>query len=298
MKIVTLCMTTILAGGLLTAYPLMAAPDASGKMMTSASAESGQSVRQLQTTASVILGNINIASIALVYGMNDDALSHINAARKSISDFDRQVSTYNYGMTPYSSTTPMTAGRLGFKTAQGESDYWIPVVNDRFSVRTINGERLTSRSPDVDFTDAQIVHFKMVLDTRTVDEQLAKAQNAINQKQYDVAMTALQNVSKGAITETVAEDRPLETTRDNLILSRELLQDKDYRGASFALQHANTELARYEKANPDSADTAQIKDMQSKIYALQTSIDKNEPSALKTAEAKIDGWIKDIKAKL
>jgi hypothetical protein len=138
----------------------------------------------------------------------------------------------------------------------------------------------------------------MTLDTKITDEQLTKAQTAMSKKQYDVAVDALQNISKGIITEIVVEDRPLEAVRDNLILSRELLQDKDYRGASFALKHANTELAKFEKANPDDTDTAKIKKMQSQIYTLQASIDKQEPSALKTAETKIDSWIKYVKAKI
>jgi hypothetical protein len=111
-------------------------------------------------------------------------------------------------------------------------------------------------------------------------------------------MAALDNVSKGAITETVMEDRPLEAARDNLILARELLEDKDYHGASFALKHASKELTAVETANPDSADNTRIKAMQSQIDSLQASIAKADPSELKTAEMKIDGWIKDVKAKL
>ncbi len=291
MRITTLCMTTMLAGGLLTAFPAIAAPDTGENMKASSSAQSGPTDQQLQTASSKIIGNINVADIDLAYGMYDDASSHIDAARQAISGLNNQSA-------PYSSNTPMTAGKLSYATANGNTDYWIPVADDRFVVRTIDGDRLTSKNPGVDISDAQIVHYNVVLDTKVADAQLVKAQTAISQKQYDVAMTALQNVSKGAITETVAEDRPLEAARDNLILSKELLHDKDYHGASFALKHASKELAMVEKANPDSADNTHIKDMQSQIDSLQVSIAKDNPSDLKIAEMKIDGWIKDVKAKI
>jgi hypothetical protein len=64
------------------------------------------------------------------------------------------------------------------------------------------------------------------------------------------------------------------------------------------LKHANVELAKVEKENPTRADNAQIKDMQTQIDTMQASIAKQDPSVLKTAEAKIDGWIKDVKAKI
>ena len=291
MRITTLCMTTILTGGLLTAYPAIAAQDNNGNMTTSASVQSGESEKQLQTASSKIIGNINVADLDLAYGMNDDASSHIDAARQAISGLNNQV-------TPYSSNTPMTAGKLSYAKANGNTDYWIPVANDRFVVRTLDGDRLTSKNPGIDVSDAQIVHYNMVLDTKVADAQLVKAQTAISQKQYDVAMTALDNVSKGAITETVTEDRPLEAARDNLILSKELLHDKDYHGASFALKHASKELAMVEKTHPDSSDNAHIKDMQSQIDSLRVSIAKDDPSDLKIAEMKIDGWIKDVKSKI
>jgi|GEM_PF-3191072 len=301
----TLVMTTILTSGLLMVSPAMAAdvttndatmaapaqPQAQSQAQPQPQAQAQSTDQQLQATSSEIMGDINIASIALMFGMNDDALNHITAARKAISTFNGQMGSYN-------STNPMTAGKLSYKTAQGTQDYWIPVMEDRFSVRSIGGDHLASKNPDIDVKDAQIVHYQMVLDTKVTDEQLAKAQTAISAKQYDVAMTALQNINKATIAETVVENRPLEAVRDNLILSKELLNDKDYRGASFALRHANMELALYEKTNPNNKDSAQIKDMQKKIYSLQASIDKKDPSALKTAETKINEWIKDVKAKI
>ena len=290
MKLVTLLMTTVLASGLMAAYPAMAAKDASGNIGSPTSPDSGPTDQELRASSSEIIGNISIANIALAYGMYDDATGHIDAARQAIAKLN--------GTTPYSSNAPVTAGKLSYATANGNADYWIPVANDRFVVRTIDGDRLNSRHPGVDISDAQIVHYNMVLDTKVADAQLVKAQTAISQKQYDVAMTALDNVSKGAITETVTEDRPLEAARDNLILSKELLHDKDYHGASFALKHASKELALVEKANPDSADNTHIKNMQSQIDSLQASIAKADPSDLKIAEIKIDGWIKDVKSKL
>jgi hypothetical protein len=238
------------------------------------------------------MGNINIAQVALMYGMNDDASSHIDAARKAISGWDSQVASAE------KPTVPMTAGKMSYKTAQGHADYWIPVVNDRFAVQEFGGKHFSSKNPDIDVTDAESINYQMLLDTKVADAQLAKAQTAISQKQYDVAMNALYGVSNGAITETLVQERPMAAARDNLIVARELLRDKDYRGASFALKHANKELARVEKENPGSSNDKSIKDMRSQIDSLQASIAKENPSALKTAEQKIDDWIADVKAKL
>jgi hypothetical protein len=295
MKLSKMLITTALTGALLTSFSSMAATSDSpqnGAVMTAPSAAQNKPMdQQTQTAASAILGNISIANIALAYGMNDDASSHISAARQAITQLNAE-------MNPYKSSAPMTAGKLSYKTAKGESDYWIPVINDRFVVRTIDGKHLASKNPDIDVTDAQTIHYKMVLDTKIADEQLAKAQNAISQKQYAVAMVALDNVSKGAISEMVVADKPLEAARDNLILSKELLQDKDYRGSSFALKHANKDLAQAQKDSPTDKDNAKIKEMQSQIDTLQASISKEDPTVLKTAEMKIDGWIKDVKAKI
>jgi len=290
MNMRTLLISTVMTTAILSALPTLA-QSVSMTNDSTVSTQSNTGIQQSQQTASEILGNISIANIALAYGLNDDALSHINAARQGISSMNGQ-------MAPADASAPMTAGKLTYKTAQGESDYWIPVINDRFAVRSLDGKHLMSRQPDIDVTDAQSFHYKLFLDTKVADEQLAKAQTAIGQKKYDVAMNDLQGISKGAMSEMVAEDRPMEAARDNLVLARELLQDKDYRGASFALKHANTDLSRVENESPGTANNAYTKDMQSQIASLQATIAKENPSDLKMAETKIDGWVKDLKDKI
>lgn len=297
MNIRALLISTIMTTAALNALPACAQNtnmQTNDKMMSASAstASSNTTAQQMQEKSSEILGNISIANTALAYGMVDDAASHIAAARQAISAMNSQMTQAD------SSAMPMTAGKLTYKTPQGEADYWIPVINEHFAVRSLGGKHLMSKQPDIDVTDAESIHYKLFLDTKIADEQLAKAQAAIGEKKYDVAMNDLQGISKGAMSEMVAEDRPMEAARDNLILARELLQDKDYRGATFALKHANSEISRVEKMSPGTADNAFTKDMQSQITRLQATIAKENPSDLKMAETKIDGWVKDLKDKI
>jgi hypothetical protein len=269
-----------------------AAPTASSSATASQTSTAGNVSGQTdlgQKTASRIIGDINIAKMALIYNMPDDASTHINAARQIISSMGSQTS-------PLSSSAPLVAGKLSYKTAQGNADYWIPVVNDRFEESDLQGTHLSSKNPDVDVVDAESVHYKLYLNAQNADHQLAKAQTAINEKQYDTAMNALQDVTKNSMNEVTVRQTPMAGAADNLILAQALVANHDYRGASYALKHANDQLGRAESENTKISNDTDIKNMRSQISSMQSSINNGQPSVQKVGQ-KIDNWIKEVKAK-
>jgi len=220
--------------------------------------------------ASIMMGRVGIANIAMLYNLTDEAKNNVQQALTIARKLEGQTAQLNTDVAKF--------GKLKYTSGSGEShDYWLPIVNDTFVVSNLNSEYLKSKEPNESEEDAEIVNTKVVLDVKLVRDSLEKAATAISAKNYTDAQVALLNAEQSTFTGDVISELPLVTAHDNLMLARNLVKSKDYSGASFALSHAKDALTEYQETAVKEKSTEAEK-LKIEISALQSEITQNKPS--------------------
>lgn len=255
---------------------------ASSKAMTD---QEQKQYREMVVQASRLMGHVGIANIAVLHDMIPEATANTKAALEIARKLESETGQFNSEM--------MKLGKLQFKTDKGQHDFWLPVLNDAFAVRTIDSEYMKSKKPNVEIADAQLVHTRVMLDTKAVLASLEKADAALKAKNYGEAQSALNSAADSAFTEQDVHEMPLETVRDNLVLARELAKDKNYGSAGFALSHAEETLKEYQSA-AGKEHAAKVEQLHKEVVAMKAEIAKGKPSLLKETEAKISKWIHEV----
>lgn len=241
--------------------------------------------QEMVAQASKLMGHIGIANIALFHDMLPEATANVKAALETARKLEAETDQFN--------TEMMKLGKIKYKTAKGSHDFWLPVLNDAFAVRTVDAEYMKSKKPSVEIVDAKLVHTSVELDTKAIRGNLENADAALQAKNYGEVQAALSAAADSTFTEQDISDLPLETVRDNLILARALAKDKNYGSAKFALGHAQDTLKEYQAAAPkDNSEVAQK--LQKEIAATQADIVKGSPNVLKEIESKITKWVVEL----
>ena len=236
--------------------------------------------------ASQMMGHVAIANIALLHNLTDEATENVQKALTIAAKLEGQTAQLN--------TDAMKLGKLKYHTADGQShDYWLPVENNTFVVNSLDSEYMKSREPKAAAEDAQIVNTKVTLNTKQVVDALEKASGAITAKDYATAQIALTNAMDSTISGETISELPLVTAHDNLVLAKELVKNKDFNGAGFALNHAKDALTDYRKA-AGKEKSAQAGKLETEITALQKEISKDKPSAAAKIEKHIETWIHKV----
>lgn len=236
--------------------------------------------------SSDIMGHISIANIALLHDMYPEGIANVKLALKEARDLEMRVAEFN-------SSQQLKFARISYTSQKGERNYWIPVVNDALAVRTMDGDFVKSRKPDVVVSDARIVHYKVLLNTQQIRDQLEKADAALKKKDYEQAEDALELASQAVYSDAQIQDMPLETIRDNLILAQDLADDKNYTGATYALGHARRDLEQFKQAYPDEADNENIRDISNAITQTENTLKHQSPAAYsvtQTIKEWFEGW--------
>lgn len=241
--------------------------------------------QQMLSQASKLMGHIGIANIAMFHDMIPEATANTKAALEIARTLESETAQFNADM--------MKSGKLRFKNESGPRDFWLPVVNDAFAVRSIDSEYMKSKKPTIEIADAKLVHTKVALDTKSIRNYLEKANAALEVKNYGEVQGALSAAAESTFTERDVQEMPLETVRDNLVLAHALMKDKNYGSANFALGHAEDTLKEYKAAAPQDH-SAQVEQLQKEIGETRAEISKGKPDMLKKVEGKFSKWLGEL----
>lgn len=240
---------------------------------------------QLLPDASTIMGHIAVANIALIHEAYPEATANIKSALEAVRDFSEKNEFFN-------SHEPIKLANLSYFSDKGEQNFWLPILDDRFVVRSMDGGFLKSKKPDIQTMDAHVVYYQLALNVKNIMQCLEDAELALKKKEYKNAEFFLQEAIRGTFVNKSSYEDAIIIALDHLMLGNELIKDKNYSSASAALTHVRNALENILPTLPKKSkpyDTAaRVLD---EVTTLQTRINKSSNTAsLKINDASFGQW--------
>lgn len=248
--------------------------------------EMDKAYHEQMKNGNLMIGRISLALMALEHGMLDAAGKDADEALKLARILEKNVPEFRYKDT-------MRFGKLTHEEESVTRVFYIPVADETFMVHGF--DRPDSKGEKIRETDARMVHVHVTLDVRKAISGLMDANAAMKKKDAKAAERALSGILSAAVTDEVVIGNPLHIVHDNLILAENLLREKHYDGARFALKYAKKGLGDYESRLHDSGQKKHVTQMQKDIDAFSEQLRKDDPTVLQKAAATVKGWGKNVK---
>ena len=259
------------------ATPAMAA-DASKQVAIDTPPTTENTVREAHT----MFGNIAIANMSLMNGLDDEATIKIHDSLEIVRKLEAHSTQFNSDL--------FVLGKISYKSASNQFDYYVPILNDTFTLGAGDGDYLKQKSKDYSETDAQVVNTSVALDLKKTREMLENAYRATIQKKYADAQNALMGATNTAFISQSVSDVAMVTIRQNLVLAHELAKSKDFQGVGFALKHVQDAI----KNGKEQA--SKLVKIQKTISALQADLTKSNATASAPYAKRIADLIGDFDA--
>ncbi len=235
---------------------------------------------------SLMMGHMSLALIALEHGTPDVAGKDVNEALKLARALEKSVPEFK-------SKDTMRFGKLTHEEESATRVFYIPIVDESFMVHGFDTPG--GKSEKIHETDAKMVHAHVSLDIRKAVNGLTDAKAALEKKDAKAAEQALTGIISAAVADEVVVSDPLHVAHDNLIMAENLLREKRYDAARFALKYARKGLGDYSSQLHDSAQKQHAEKMQKDIDALSEQLRKEDPTTLQKAADTVKGWGAKVK---
>lgn len=236
-------------------------------------------------SARKILGFISEARVAASNEQKEVAIAYID---ESLRELNSIRNARNY--------LEMMGVRFGRVLYGQESSYYIPIADDTYAVRTYARGPFWASHKGIAVRDVEMVNVNISINPEKATAHLQAAKEKINGGDYKAADTELKDLLDESLTETTATDQPLAKLQDNIYLARILIRQENYDGARYALKHAKNALNDYEKSLATPESRANADNLRNDIDTLDETIQKRDPTLLKKAADKVDGWWKKLKS--
>jgi hypothetical protein len=235
---------------------------------------------------SLMIGHVSLALMALEHGVLDVAGKDVDQALKLARTLEKSVPEFK-------SKDTLRFGKLTHEEESTIRVFYIPVVDESFMVHDLDargGKREKIRE-----TDAKLVHAHVSLDIRKAVSGLTDAKAALKKNDAKAAENALTGILSAAVADEVIVSDPLHVTHDNLILAENLLREKRYDAARYALKYASKGLDDYGSRLHDPARKQHVERMQRDIDELSEQLRKEDPTTLQKAGDTVKGWGATVK---
>ncbi len=230
---------------------------------------------------SLMIGHMSLALMALEHGMLDVAGKDVDEALKFARTLEKSVPEFK-------SKDTMSFGKLTHEEESAASVFYIPIVDESFMVHGLDTHG--GKSEKIHETDARMVHVHVSLDIHKAVNGLTDAKAALEKKDSKTAEQALTGILSAAVADEVVVSDPLHVAHDNLVLAENLLREKRYDAARFALKHASKGFNDYGTRVHDSAQKQHVERMRKDIDALSEQLYKEDPTRLQKAAETVKGW--------
>lgn len=243
--------------------------------------EVDKAYREQLRNVSLMIGHTSLALMALEHGVLDVASKDVDQALKLALTLEKSVPEFK-------SKDTMRFGKLTHEEESATRVFYIPIVDESFMLHgfdTRGGKREKIRE-----TDAKLVHAHVSLDIRKAVSGLTDAKAALKKKDAKTAENALNGILSAAVADEVIVSDPLHVAHDNLILAENLLGEKRYDAARYALKYARKGLDDYGSGLHDPAEKQPVERMQRDIDALSEQLRKEDPTTLQKAGDTVKGW--------
>jgi hypothetical protein len=235
---------------------------------------------------SLMIGHMSLALMALENGVLDVAGKDVDEALKLARNLEKSVPEFKFKDT-------LRFGKLTHEEESTTRVFYIPIVDESFMVHgldTRGGKREKIRE-----IDAKMVHVHVSLDIRKAISGLMDAKAALKKKDATAAEKALNGILSAAVADEVIVSDPLHVAHDNLILAENLLREKRYDAARFALKYARKGFDDYGSRAHDPAQKQHAEQMQKDIDELSEQLRKEDPTTLQKAGDTVKGWGANVK---
>lgn len=236
-------------------------------------------------SARKMLGMVSEARIAIGNKSDEAAIAYID---ESLRELDGIRNARDY--------LEMMGIRFGRVSYGADRSYYIPIADDTYAVRTYARGPFWSENKTTAVRDVDVVNIDIAINPEKSVAHLEAAKSKIGNKDYNGADSELKNLLDDSIHETTKTDQPLVRLQDNMYLTRILIRQENYSGARYTLKHAKAALNDYEKHVTDPARRTDVASLRSEIDSLDEVIQRRNPTLLKKAADKVDGWWEKLKA--
>lgn len=235
---------------------------------------------------SLMIGHMSLALMALEHGVLDVAGKDVDEALKLARTLEKSVPEFK-------SKDTMRFGKLTHEEESATRVFYIPIVDESFMLRGFDTSG--GKSEKIRETDARMVHAHVSLDIRKAVSGLTDAKAALEKKDARAAEQALTGILSAAVADEVVASEPLHVAHDNLVLAENLLREKRYDAARFALKYARKGFEDYGSRAHDPAQKQHAERMQKDIDALSEQLRKEDPTGLQKAADTVKGWGAKVK---
>lgn len=286
--------TTTMLTGALALQPALAADEkaalpakAEAPAKPDMAAEVSKEYHEQLRNGNLMIGHISMALMAIDYGATDIAKTDVAEALKLATALEK-------GAPEVKSKETMSFGKLSHEHEGKSKNFYIPIVDESFMVHGLE-TRGKAKDPKVRETDAVMVHTHVSLDVRKAVSGLTEAQAALKNGEPAKADAALTGILEAAVGSEVAVTDPLHTVHDNLVLAENLLREKRYDAARFALKYAKKGLGDYVFLVHHTDQKQHAEQLQKDIDTLSEQLRKEDPTALQKSGDTVKGWAKDVR---
>jgi YfdX protein len=241
------------------------APSQTAKL-TSYSAGSKEDLSRL---AGQLVDETNNARAALKNGSDQAAIDEVNQAQRILNRIEARA--------PRMHLVPVYQEFVSVSILT-------PVVAEHNSRKALQQKVANNNNGPAVVHQVAGEYTRVMLDTNIAKKALATAEYDLGMADWNGADRALSEVQEAVGIESVKSDMPLSRARENLILARFAVRQKNYSEAKDSLEAASRALAAYVAEGGTHAE--QAKDLEQPIRELANNIQQDNAQAVST----INDW--------
>ncbi len=236
-------------------------------------------------SARKLLGYVSEARVILNDKQKNAAIIYIDEALREIQNISN---TREY--------LEMSGVQFGRILYGKDSNYYIPISDDTYAMRTYANGPFWSSDKATAVRDVELVTFDIAIIPEKATLHLQEAKKKLETSDYKAASNELQQLLEESVHEVKSETQPFIKLRDNIYLTRILIRQQNYDGARYTLKYAKSALDEYEKSVTDDNLRTNVKNLRTEIESLDKTIKSKDPTLVQQSVAKIDKWWNDMKS--
>ncbi len=246
---------------------------------TSSMADAKQDAR---SAAENLIGEINMARIALAQKQGDEAKGHVAQAQLLVAQM-RNTTTEKR-------VESLSSGKM----VTAEDSHYFPIQAGPMEIKTLNNP---SARDDSTVKDAQMVYVTMDLGDSGVPEALlAQADERITAGDLRGADRALGKLTTSIITVDKRVDMPEAKATDNITLAKQFIGQGHYSAAAYALKHVQEALSTMAADTHYASHRNDISALKRDMGVIISALGSASPQLPQDVNGTMDRWSLMIKS--
>lgn len=239
-------------------------------------------------TAQKLVGHLTLATMSLDFRLKSSAIDHLETARAEASSLLKDLKS------PGKELKNLSFGKFTYDIGESEKAYYVPVWFSEGVIEEFVDHSLGLGSK-VEIVNSSIIQTTVNLNMKSTLALLSKAQEEVSQNEYEKAQATLSLILKDSIISENKVTDPVLTVWSNLILTREFMENEEYKSARFTMKKAQSSLKLLEKNKILIKDGAEARELHEELNAIARSLDEKAPGFMLKAKNKTKEWILKVR---